>query len=157
MLKGGDYMKYNNYLKQYWPVWVAAGSLGLCQFAGWVESMSKKASQEDARNNLHLAYDMEKLTNPWCVQALLAGRDEVSGKIPWQAGEVAKLGDQEFYNLGYGKTNLKPTEIFVRGERFSVADYYRGRTAGMYSFDPGEDAIKITRTCRNVRVEIEYK
>lgn len=142
------------------------GLSGLLYEANQVQSQERARLQEDAKSHLHLVYDMEAESNPWCVSARVDGADSAFGELDFgmDAGGVGvRLGDHEFYTLGYGKYAMKDTpnaqlEDFMggsfeyRGDQYTVTPRYKAETVGTYSFSSEVDVLDVTRTCNNVEV-----
>lgn len=149
-------MKNPKFVRLSLAVCVALGLLGLYQFGSSIESNARKASQFEAQNSLHVAYDLEKVTTPWCVLALLEGRDIATGRLDWKAGEIVQLGDNQFYDLGYGKTYpANETSVKYRGETYKLRPKYKEPSAGTYNVDLGEESLEVERTCHNVEILVK--
>lgn len=143
------------YLKHSWPLWVVAGVLGLCKAAGFVESVTRKASQLDTMNHMSdMVHDIESETTDWCVLALLDERTTAQGELTWKAGETARLGDYEVLNFGYGLTNpTGPVTMTHRGETYMVKPLYESVLGGSGGISRAEkDVLEVERTCHNVEI-----
>jgi hypothetical protein len=137
-------------------VCVALGLLGMCKVGSTIESDTRKLSQYEAQNNLHVVYDLESLSTPWCVLALLEGKDKAEGEVKWRAGEIATLGDNQFYTLGYGESNLSgPVTVLYRGETYKLESEYSDSVAGMYSYQEAVEVLNVERTCGNVEIRVK--
>lgn len=149
-------MKHPKLLRLSLTAGVALGLLGLCQFGSSIESNARMASQFEAQNHLRVVYDLEEVSTPWCILALMEGKDNATGGIDWKAGEIIQLGDYQFYDLGYGSTYPEgELTVEYRGENYELKPRYAEPSAGMYNANPGVERLEVERTCRNVEIMVK--